>query len=247
MPDLELLRKLAPPVEAAAPGALRRAAAPPPRRSCCSPRSRSASRCSRSSSPSSAGETFAEAAIRAAEASPRLLVEGWEVTRVDEWSARRGRDDVRARRPHARAALAARAAEGDGARDGRRLPLPRRRERLHRATSATRACAARHPAPRRSPRRWTGSTASSAEEWLRGAARERGRAGRPGRDGRGDAARRPAPARLRRRRRRPARRATATSSARGSRERSRARGSSAAARRRGRRWRPRGAGRSCSR
>ena len=40
--------------------------------------------------PSSAARRFAEAAIRAAESSPRLLVEGWEVTRVDEWSAGRG-------------------------------------------------------------------------------------------------------------------------------------------------------------
>jgi hypothetical protein len=36
------------------------------------------------------GPTFAEAAIRAAQASPRLLVEGWEVTRVDEWDAGTG-------------------------------------------------------------------------------------------------------------------------------------------------------------
>ena len=36
------------------------------------------------------GERFAEAAIRAAEASPRLLVDGWEVTRVDEWSGGEG-------------------------------------------------------------------------------------------------------------------------------------------------------------
>lgn len=36
------------------------------------------------------GQTFAEAAIRAAQAGPRLLVDGWEVTRVDEWDAGTG-------------------------------------------------------------------------------------------------------------------------------------------------------------
>ncbi len=36
------------------------------------------------------GQTFAAAAVRAAEASPRLLVDGWKVTRVDEWDAGTG-------------------------------------------------------------------------------------------------------------------------------------------------------------
>src|SRR5262249_25164453 len=35
-------------------------------------------------------EPFAEAAIKEAEASPRLLIDGWNVTRVDEWDAGTG-------------------------------------------------------------------------------------------------------------------------------------------------------------
>ncbi len=88
MPDLELLRKLAPPVEP-----------PPPARF--EPRSRRRPLLLLTPIAVGAavlallatqlgGQRFAEAAIRAAESSPRLLVEGWEVTRVDEWSVGRG-------------------------------------------------------------------------------------------------------------------------------------------------------------
>jgi hypothetical protein len=88
VPDLELLRKLAPPVEP-----------PPPARF--EPRSRRRPLLLLTPIAVGAavlallatqlgGERFAEAAIRAAESSPRLLVEGWEVTRVDEWSGGEG-------------------------------------------------------------------------------------------------------------------------------------------------------------
>jgi len=35
-------------------------------------------------------QPFAEAAVKAAEASPRVLIDGWQVTRVDEWQAGTG-------------------------------------------------------------------------------------------------------------------------------------------------------------
>lgn len=89
MPDLELLRKLAPPVEE-----------PPPARFEVPRRRRRPVLLLTPVALGAAvlallltqlgGERFAEAAIRAAEASPRLLVSGWEVTRVDEWSAGQG-------------------------------------------------------------------------------------------------------------------------------------------------------------
>ena len=37
------------------------------------------------------GPSFAAELVRAAEASPRLLMNGWNVTRVDEWSEDRAR------------------------------------------------------------------------------------------------------------------------------------------------------------
>ena len=93
MPDLDLLRTLAPPVEPAAPEIVRRAerrtAAPPPA-------SRPADRPDRrrrSSSPSCSPRTASRSPrprCKAAQASPRLLVDGWKVTRVDEWQAATG-------------------------------------------------------------------------------------------------------------------------------------------------------------
>jgi hypothetical protein len=89
VPDLDLLRELAPPVE------------PPPHRTFTPPVKRR--RPVLVATPIAAGalvlalvlllprgQTFAEAAIRAAQAGPRLLVEGWDVTRVDEWDAGTG-------------------------------------------------------------------------------------------------------------------------------------------------------------
>jgi hypothetical protein len=89
VPDLDLLRELAPPVE------------PPPHRSF-TPPARRRRRPVLLLSPiavgalvlalvlTQRGPTFAEAAIRAAQASPRLLVDGFKVTRVDEWDAGTG-------------------------------------------------------------------------------------------------------------------------------------------------------------
>ena len=90
MPDLDLLRELAPPVD------------PPPRRTFTPPARRRRRRPVLLLSPvavgalvlalvlTQRGPTFAEAAIRAAQAGPRLLVDGWKVTRVDEWDAGTG-------------------------------------------------------------------------------------------------------------------------------------------------------------
>ena len=90
MPDLDLLRELAPPVE------------PPPHGSFTPPARRRRRRPVLLLSPiavgalvlalvlTQRGPTFAEAAIRAAQASPRLLVDGFKVTRVDEWDAGTG-------------------------------------------------------------------------------------------------------------------------------------------------------------
>jgi hypothetical protein len=90
VPDLDLLRELAPPVE------------PPPQRTFTPPKRRRRPVLLLSPVAVGAvalalvlvlgqrGPTFAEAAIRAAQASPRLLVDGWRVTRVDEWDAGAG-------------------------------------------------------------------------------------------------------------------------------------------------------------
>ncbi|WP_028066103.1 hypothetical protein [Solirubrobacter soli] len=88
MPDLDLLRELAPPVE------------PPPHRTFTPRRRRrpvlllspvvAAGVIALALVLTQRGPTFAEAAIRAAQASPRLLVDGWKVTRVDEWDAGTG-------------------------------------------------------------------------------------------------------------------------------------------------------------
>jgi hypothetical protein len=95
VPDLDLLRSLKPPVEPASPRIVARA-----RR-----RSRPRRRRRRPvllTAPVVAAALFAllltqdrqapfaEAAIKAAEASPRLLLEGWKVTRVDEWDGFEG-------------------------------------------------------------------------------------------------------------------------------------------------------------
>lgn len=104
MRDLETLRRLAPSVEPAPPETVARVR----RRLDRAARGR-ARRSSRRpvllAAPLAAGaalalviligqlgtsRTFAEAAWRAAEASPRLLLEDWEVTRVDEWQAGTG-------------------------------------------------------------------------------------------------------------------------------------------------------------
>jgi hypothetical protein len=87
VPDLDLLRTLAPPIEPVPPRVAR------PRRRRRRPLLLTA--------PIAAAlilallltqdrQTFAAAAVKAAEASPRLLVDGWKVTRVDEWQAETG-------------------------------------------------------------------------------------------------------------------------------------------------------------
>lgn len=90
MPDLELLRRLAPPVEPAP----RRSFTPPrPRRRAplvLTPIAAGVAALAFAVAQLGGGQSFAEAAIRAAEASPRLLVDGWDVTRVDEWDAGQG-------------------------------------------------------------------------------------------------------------------------------------------------------------
>ena len=94
MPDLETLRRLAPPVEPADPDVLARARARMrPRR-----RRRPALLLAPVAAgvalvialTSSGGPSFAAELVRAAEASPRVLMDGWDVTRVDEWSAGQG-------------------------------------------------------------------------------------------------------------------------------------------------------------
>jgi len=88
VPDFDLLRSLAPPVEPVPP----RVARPRPRRR----------RPVLLTAPIAAAliaallvftqdrQTFAAAAVKAAQASPRLLMDGWTVTRVDEWDAASG-------------------------------------------------------------------------------------------------------------------------------------------------------------
>ncbi|MDA0163017.1 hypothetical protein OM076_22280 [Solirubrobacter ginsenosidimutans] len=91
MPDLDLLRTLAPPVEPPPP----RAFTPPPARGrrpvlLATPIAVGAVILAVVLTQLGGGQPFAEAAIRAAQASPRLLVNGWKVTRVDEWDAGTG-------------------------------------------------------------------------------------------------------------------------------------------------------------
>ena len=94
MPDLELLRALAPPVEPASPAAVARARryGKPRRRPLviATPVAAGAAVLAIVLTQLGGGREFAEAAIRAAQASPRLLVDGWKVTRVDEWDAGTG-------------------------------------------------------------------------------------------------------------------------------------------------------------
>ena len=108
MPDLEMLRRLTPPVEPAPPEAVERVRA----RLAVAQHVRSA-RPGRRRRPLVLGvplavgaalaiavfvtqlgaghsPAFAAEAVRAAESSPRLLLDGWSVTRVDEWQAGTG-------------------------------------------------------------------------------------------------------------------------------------------------------------
>ncbi len=96
MPDLETLRRLAPPVEPASSDVLARA------RARMAPRRRrrparvlllapvAAAAALVIALTQTGGPSFAAELVRAAEASPRLLMDGWNVTRVDEWSADQG-------------------------------------------------------------------------------------------------------------------------------------------------------------
>jgi hypothetical protein len=95
VPDLETLRRLAPPVEPATPEVLARA------RAKLRPRTRRRPRALLLAPVAAAvalavaltqtgGPSFAAELVRAAEASPRLVMDGWNVTRVDEWSAGQG-------------------------------------------------------------------------------------------------------------------------------------------------------------
>jgi hypothetical protein len=96
VPDLELLRALAPPVEPPPPDLVART-----RRRVLRERRRrpmlvltpiavGAAILAVVLTQLGGGQTFAAAAVRAAEGSPRLLVDGWKVTRVDEWDAGTG-------------------------------------------------------------------------------------------------------------------------------------------------------------
>jgi hypothetical protein len=92
VPDLDLLRALAPPIEPASPEVVARAR----------PRARRRRGPLLLSAPIAAAliaalllltqdrQPFAEAAVKAAQGSPRILLEGWKVTRVDEWDAATG-------------------------------------------------------------------------------------------------------------------------------------------------------------
>ena len=176
--------------------------------------------------------------MRAAEASPRLLVEDWKVTRVDEWDAGTG--------------------EMTFSGDGRQLELRWSpdaidKKDLEQVASArvagAEAFVGRYPGTADYTALWTdgesfvlarGGAATpdaflavlqrldkvSAEDWLSALPAERGRAARPGGRDRRDARGHPAPARLRGAQRRRTPRATATNSARSSRARWRAAGSS---------------------
>jgi hypothetical protein len=90
VPDLDLLRTLAPPVEPPPP----REFTPTVRRRrpilLATPIAVGAVILAVVLTQLGGGQPFAEAAIRAAQASPRLLVSGWKVTRVDEWDAGTG-------------------------------------------------------------------------------------------------------------------------------------------------------------
>ena len=94
MPDLDLLRELAPPVEPAANQRDARARMFKPKRRrpvlLATPVAVGAAVLVVVLTQLGGGQTFATAAMRAAEASPRLLVDGWKVTRVDEWDAGTG-------------------------------------------------------------------------------------------------------------------------------------------------------------
>jgi hypothetical protein len=91
---LETLRQLAPPVEDPPPEAVARARARMFRRR----RRRPALLLAPAAAAialalvltHSGGPSFAAEVVRAAESSPRLLLDGWSVTRVDEWSAGEG-------------------------------------------------------------------------------------------------------------------------------------------------------------
>jgi hypothetical protein len=94
VPDLETVRRLAPPVQDAPPDVVARARARlRPRR-----RRRPALLLAPVAAAAalaivltqSGGPSFAAELVRAAEASPRLLLSDWSVTRVDEWSAGEG-------------------------------------------------------------------------------------------------------------------------------------------------------------
>jgi len=94
VPDLETLRRLAPPVEPATPDVLTRARVkmrPRRRRRPALLLAPIAAACALLIAlTQTGGPSFAAELVRAAEASPRLLMDGWSVTRVDEWSAGQG-------------------------------------------------------------------------------------------------------------------------------------------------------------
>jgi hypothetical protein len=95
VPDLETLRRLAPPVEPATSDVLTRARASmrprrkrPPRALLLAPVAAAVALAIALTQ--TGGPSFAAELVRAAEASPRLLMSGWNVTRVDEWSENQG-------------------------------------------------------------------------------------------------------------------------------------------------------------
>jgi hypothetical protein len=95
VPDLETLRRLAPPVETATPDVLARARAGlrprrkrPPRVLLLAPVAAAVALAIALTQ--TGGPSFAAELVRAAEASPRLLMDDWKVTRVDEWSGNEG-------------------------------------------------------------------------------------------------------------------------------------------------------------
>jgi hypothetical protein len=95
VPDLETLRRLAPPVEPATDDVVARARARmrtrgrrPSRALLLAPVAAAVALVIALTS--AGGPSFAAELVRAAEASPRLLMDDWKVTRVDEWSAGQG-------------------------------------------------------------------------------------------------------------------------------------------------------------
>jgi hypothetical protein len=98
VPDLDALRRLAPPVAPAPPELVARARArvlrPHRRRRrpalLLAPVAAAAALALGLTQLGGGGQTFAAELVRAAQASPRLLMDGWSVTRVDEWSAGEG-------------------------------------------------------------------------------------------------------------------------------------------------------------